>query len=174
MPGITEGFDAVAAALRDLRDPKQTGKALLKGVRQGMQEPFKRAKELIPEGTEAHYVGRWKGPPGTLVHPGFARESIRVIAKADRDGQRAYALLGVRSFAYYAVQFVELGTSKMPAHPWLRPAFLGSRDPAIRMLGDGINEWISEVAAKHRSGAKGYAGGAARADALDATAGASE
>lgn len=165
-----EGFAQVAATLRDLRDPKQTGPVLKKAVRAGMEEPFKRAKELIPVGTESHFVGAWKGPPGTWAPPGYARASIRVIARADSNGQRAYALLGVRTLAYYAVQFVEIGTVKMAAHPWLRPAFLGSRDPAIRMLGEGINDWIKEVAARHRSGAHNYTGGAARADALEATA----
>jgi len=32
-------------------------------------------------------------------------------------------MLGVRPEAFYAIQFIELGTSKIPKRPWLEPAF---------------------------------------------------
>lgn len=138
-----EGFESLGLKLKTLTDPKQIGPTLKSAVRSGMAEPLKKARQLIPVGVDAHQTIK-----GRTVAPGFARRSIRVISKIDRKsgGQRAYALLGVRKEAFYAVQFVELGTSKMPAQPWLRPAFAASKDPAIRMIGQGIDRWIVDVA----------------------------
>lgn len=149
-----EGFEDLAAKLKGLSDPKQIGKVLRTGVRQGMAEPKKKAQALIPVGIDAH-----KTYKGRLVAPGFAKRSIRVITKIARGGQMAYALLGVRAEAYYAVQYVELGTSKMAAHPWLRPAFLASRNPMIRAMGMELNAWIKGLAARKT--------GARRAQLLD-------
>ncbi len=168
MASRLEGFDSLAAALRELRDPKEVGKTLRKGVRAGMREPLKRARQLIPVGVDAHVVGRWKGK-GRVVAPGFAKRSIRVITKVAKGGQMAYALLGVRAEAYYAVQFVELGTSKMAAQPWLRPAFLGSKDPQLQALGGEINEWIKGLASRHRS--RGNSSRAAQLESNAATFG---
>lgn len=143
MASRLEGFAELGAQLRNLKDPKQIGPTLKRGVRAGMREPQKRARALIPTGVDAHMTYK-----GRLVAPGFARRSIRVISKVAKGGQMAYALLGVRAEAYYAVQYVEIGTSKMAAHPWLRPAFLASKDPNIRALGTEINDWIKGIASK--------------------------
>ena len=36
-------------------------------------------------------------------------------------------MVGVRPEAFYAVSFIELGTSSIPKRPWLEPAFRASR-----------------------------------------------
>lgn len=156
--GRLEGFDALAFKLRGLTDRKQIGKTLKQGVRSGMAEPLKRTRALIPTGIDAHFTYLKR-----LVAPGFARRGIRVISKVIGGGTAAYALLGVRKEAYYAVQYVELGTAKMAAQPWLRPAFAQSKHPMIRALGRDINNWILDVARRK--------GGARRAQ-LNANAGA--
>lgn len=141
-----EGFGELAAKLRDLTDPKQIGPVLRKGVRDGMAEPMKQAKALIAVGTEPHLTYK-----GKLVAPGFAQRSIVRRTKVDRSGLSASCVLGVLDEAFYAVAFLELGTSKMAARPWLRPAFAANRDPAIRALGADLNAWILDVAKRSKS-----------------------
>lgn len=153
-----EGFGDLAGKLHTLSDPKAIGKVLKIGVKAAMREPQQKARALIPTGIEAHfsYLGR-------ILTPGFARRSIRVITKVLGGGLAAFALLGVRKEAFYAVQYVELGTSKMAAQPWLRPAFAASKDPMVRGLGRELNNWILNVASRR---------GGARAAQLNANAGA--
>lgn len=95
-----------------------SGNLIRGSVRAGMNAAKKAAKERIPVGTEAFrtYTGR-------LVAPGFASRNIKMITVLSKDKTTATAILGVSKEAYYAVQFVEMGTSKMAAQPWLRPAF---------------------------------------------------
>lgn len=160
-----EGFGELAQLLGTLKNPKNTGKVLRAGVRNAMNDVRKRAIALAPIGSVPHAVGKkLRGVQRRTVAPGFGRRSIRVITKIDRGGQMAYALLGVRKDAYYMVQFVELGTSKMAAKPWLRPAFLGSGSAQAKLVGDAINDWIIGLAANHR--ARGNIG---RAQQLEST-----
>ena len=60
---------------------------------------------------------------------------MRVVTKLDRSGQRASAAIGVRSEAFYAAIFGELGTSKTPARPWLRPAMANTQAAQIDAMG---------------------------------------
>lgn len=98
-----------------------SGNITRNAVRAGIKAAYTAAQARIPVGDQAFrtYTGR-------LVGPGFAKRNIRVISVLSKDKTTATAILGVRKEAYYAVQFVELGTSKMAAQPWLRPAFYGS------------------------------------------------
>ena len=45
-------------------------------------------------------------------------------------------------------RFVELGTSGMPAHPFVRPAFDASQDEAFRVAIEKMNAAIDEVLAR--------------------------
>lgn len=161
------GFDVLAKKLTTLSDPVESGKAMRTAVRQAMNDVKKTAAQLMPQGIDPHRTYK-----GRLVAPGFARRSLRVISKLDKSKNMAYALLGVRAEAYYAVQYVELGTQKMQAQPWLRPAFLGSTDPTIRMVGQGIFDWIEDLAKRHETGqvrlgkGRGSVSGSARASQL--------
>src|ERR1041384_414198 len=98
------------------------GRALRAAVRAGITPAIERARQLIPVGIDKHIT-----EAGREVRPGFARKSIRGIIKVSRDKSVAIGVIGVRKTARYAVQFVELGTSRMAAQPWLRPAFRETR-----------------------------------------------
>jgi HK97 gp10 family phage protein len=153
------GFDELAKKLQTLSDPKEIGKVLKAVVTEAMRDTKKTAEALIPTGIDPH-----KTYKGRLVTPGFAKRSIRVVSRLDKKRGAAYAVLGVLAEAFYAVQFVELGTSKMVAQPWLRPAFAASKDPNIRKIAEGMREWIVGIARKHSTGV--YGGGAGRAEQL--------
>jgi HK97 gp10 family phage protein len=153
------GFDALSKKLQTLSNAKEIGDAMKTEVRGAMQEVKKTAAGLIPEGIDPHVTYK-----GRVVTPGFAKRSLRVVARLDKKRGAAYALLGVRAEAFYAIQFVELGTSKMAAQPWLLPAFEQSTDNAVRMVAQGLREWIIGIATKHQTGV--YGGGQERADQL--------
>ena len=63
---------------------------------------------------------------GRRVAPGFTSRSIALKATLSRARDFVKVMLGVRREAFYAVQFIELGTSKIPKRPWLEPAFRGA------------------------------------------------
>ncbi len=139
-----EGFGDLARTLGALSDPKQAGKVMAGGVREAMKDVKQRAAQLIPTGVEAHQVYS-----GRVVAPGFAKRNILLRVKRRDSEHRVIGRLGVALEAYYAVQYVELGTSKMAAQPWLRPAFLSSKDPTIRSIGEEVNNWIKGLAEHH-------------------------
>lgn len=80
------------------------------------------AKLRIPVGDDAHRTYK-----GNLVSPGFAKRSVKKASWSNRVTGKAKASVGVKREAFYAVSFVELGTSKMDAQEWLLPAFLAQR-----------------------------------------------
>jgi len=143
MASSLEGLANLDAKLKELADPKINSTVLRAGAVAGMRKVLAQAKATVPVGKVAH-----KTYKGRIVAPGFASRSLRVKGGVSRDKQSAYALLGVAPEAFYAVQFVELGTAKMPAHPWLRPAFESTIDEAQAALRDAMYQRINKVLAK--------------------------
>lgn len=101
------------------------------------------ARANIPRGTEPH-----KTYKGRLVSPGFALATLHIETFINKATGTAVAVLGVAREAFYAVLFVELGTSKMPAQPWLRPAFEQSKDPMLQRLAASLRERVEKIAKK--------------------------
>lgn len=134
------GFALLAKQLRLLKKNVQ-GKALRAAARAAITPALERAKQAIPQGVDKHRTYK-----GRLVQPGFARKSIRAIVVVSRDKQKAEAILGVKAEAFYAVQFVELGTVKQGARPWLRPAFAATQQQQIATLSDVLRSKIEEAA----------------------------
>ena len=97
------------------------------------------ARVRIPEGSQGHvtYKGRW-------VEGGFAKQSIAKRTRLE-DGV-AIAQVGVRQEAFYAVQFVELGTTKMSPRPWLVPALEAAQDKSIDRLKTALERKIKKLA----------------------------
>lgn len=137
--------DDNARLFRQLRQLARNaqGRALRAAVRAGIQPALARARALIPVGVDAHALEN----TGREVQPGFARKNIRAIVKVSRDKTRAEAIMGVRLAARYAVDFVELGTSKTPANPWLRPAYNQSRQEMQDAMAASLRKTIADAAA---------------------------
>lgn len=142
-------IEGVAALTQQLRDLGQavTGKTLRAAVRAGGNVVKKAAQARVPVGSELH-----KTYKDRLVAPGFAQRSVRVVVKASKDGSQAAALIGTRREAFYAVNFLELGTSKMPARPWLRPAMESTQEEQQAAIAKIIKRAV-ERAARAKSGA---------------------
>lgn len=101
------------------------------------------ARRRIPENDRTYLKATYKG---RMVAPGFAKRNIARKVILSRDKSRANALVGVKSEAYYAVQFVELGTSKQVKQAWLEPAFRNQKEAAVARFGAQVKRKIEAIA----------------------------
>lgn len=85
---------------------------------------------------------------GRRVAPGFTSRSIGVKATLSRARDFVKVMLGVKREAFYAVQFLELGTSKIPKRPWLEPAFRGSISAVDSRFQERLRALIDRAAKK--------------------------
>lgn len=148
-----EGLAELEKAFKDLTNMSSSEwkSTLNAAVRKPMTAVKKKAEMNIrvisPGKTPLHrtYLGR-------MVSSGFASRSlvivVRVLARAR--APRAFALLGVRREAFYAIQFFELGTPALgiPATPWLAPALESSTSTALREVGAAMRQRIERIARK--------------------------
>lgn len=118
----------------------EDGKALRAAVRAGAKPVVVRAQATIPQGSRMH-----KTYKGRLVAPGFAMRSVSAQVIVSKDKQMAAALIGVKGEAFYATLFVERGTSKMPAHPWLEPAFEGTQREQLTAVKTNLFRTLKRV-----------------------------
>lgn len=139
-----QAVDATQAVSAVKKAARISPAALLKAAAEAAEPIAQRARALIPVGVDAHRTYK-----GREVQPGFARASIRVKTVLNKDGTAAMAMVGVAPEAFYAVQFVELGTSKMAAQPWLRPAYAAAKQQQQSVLARNIRTLI-EVPARRR------------------------
>jgi len=115
-------------------------KTLRQSTRNAMTIIKREAKLRIPVGDRAHRTYK-----GRLVPPGFAKASIKAVSRRPRRGSaKARVSLGVKKEAFYATQFVELGTSKMQARPWLVPAMEAKRSAAEQKIASELKRKIDK------------------------------
>ena len=140
--GTRKGLEGVAQLTRQLNalQKLEDGKAIRAAVKAGMTPVYKAAQQKIPVGTVAHRTFK-----GRLVAPGFAKRSLQLVTTLSSDKQKATAIIGVRGEAFYAIQFVEMGTSKMAAQPWLRPAFYDTREEQESAVATSLRNTIDKI-----------------------------
>jgi HK97 gp10 family phage protein len=85
---------------------------------------------------------------GRLVTPGFTQRNVASKVTLDRGKTVVHAMIGVKPEAFYALQFVELGTSKMAKRPWLEPSFRGSISEVDARFQDLLKALIDSAAKK--------------------------
>ena len=137
-----EGVAALTAQLNALTVLEE-GRALKQAVRAGMKPALVQAQMTAPVGTEPHRLRN-----GLLVAPGYARETLRVVTTINGAKNIASAIMSTRKLAFYEVKFIEMGTRKMPAQPWLRRSLLETRDAGEAAFKDSIARAVARAAAK--------------------------
>lgn len=137
-----EGLKELSRALKEL-DPRKQQRAIRNAASAAMLPVMKEARNRVPQGDRAHktYKGRW-------VAPGFASRNIKRSSKTSRDKMRFTASVGVSREAFYATQFVELGTTYISAIPWLRPAYESNRKNVENLFKKKLREQIIKQAQK--------------------------
>ena len=142
-----EGTKELTEKLRELASPKEQAATLRAAVREPMKDVMRVAQANIarisPGKRQLHRTYK-----GRLVTAGFASRNLRMIVVMSRDKQAAWSLLGVRKEAFYALQFFELGTAKIPSQPWLMPAFYQSRNATLAKVGEVMKKRIERIARK--------------------------
>jgi len=137
--------------LRELSDklkqlPDKLRKKVLRGAVSTAAKIVQAAAiQLAPEYTGE--VSQGHAPPGTLKRAIF-RKHVR-----DSEHDETF-IVGVKSGkkfqkknldAFYW-RFVEFGTVKMPAHPFLRPAFEANKEKAVQAIKQALAEGLDKVA----------------------------
>jgi hypothetical protein len=143
-----EGVADLRAKLGQLARGSEMTSALRAAVRDPMKKTvLPKARDnlaaISPGKTPLHKTYR-----GRLVAAGFAARSLKVVVRANRVKTVFSALLGVAAEAFYALQFFELGTAFIPAHPWLVPAFESSQDIALRQVAATLRKAVERIAKK--------------------------
>lgn len=138
-------LEGVAELTRKLHELGiQTAAKELRGTaRSAMKIVHNKALAAIPVGTVPHTTYK-----GRRVFGGFSKRNLRLVTRINKRTKSIEAIIGPTKEAFYATQFVELGTSKMPARPWLRPAFESSQDAVLREIGIQMRKRVERIARK--------------------------
>jgi HK97 gp10 family phage protein len=112
--------------------------AIRAAVRAGMQPVLRVAKANAPVSSAPHKVYT-----GDTVLPGFARDSLHIISAVS--GTQVKGLLGPSKKAYYITAFVERGTSRAPAYPFIVPALYSQQDNAQRAMVVSLQAFFDKV-----------------------------
>lgn len=83
---------------------------------------------------------------GTTIYPGFLRDHMLIAYDSERSvsGMRATYLVTWGKDAFYG-RFVEGGTSKMAAQPFLRPAYDAMKQAAVDAFSAVIDQKVMEL-----------------------------
>jgi HK97 gp10 family phage protein len=118
-------------------------------IRAGAVVIQKEAKQICPESAEAHLLKSGKGRLGTWIAPGTLKKGIRVrmAPRKSRDVPITYWVYVQRNLYYW--KFVEFGTEKMAAHPFMRPGFDTKKMDAVEAIRDYLAQRIEKEAEKN-------------------------
>lgn len=106
--------------------------AIRPAAQAGIQVYYNEVKLRVPVGSDVHYSGQTGSGRKFTYRPGNLRNSIyQVYSDESVDGKKAVYLVSYnKSKAFYG-RFVENGTSKMAAQPFIRPSYYAQRANAL-------------------------------------------
>ena len=127
MLSIAFDFSKLAAKLDSIT--KAAEEAVRPAAQAGAQVFYDEVRQRVPVSAKPHKSGKKTYDPGTLrraVYQAFAN-------KESGDGKAMYRISWNKTHAFYG-RFVEFGTSKMAAKPFLRPAYDAARAKALKAV----------------------------------------
>ena len=119
-----------------------SGRVIRTAVNFAMTPALKDARANAPKGGVPH-----KTYKGRVVAPGFLSRSIKKKSKLARNKKTAWAWLQVDGEAFYG-KFIEQGTIKLQAKPWMRPAMTRNKAIILSRYSDKMRQRIKIEAAK--------------------------
>jgi HK97 gp10 family phage protein len=145
------GLKELQAALTAL--PERIAKNVLRGaVNAGATVVREEAKARAP--VSSGPVSKGHPPPGTLKRALYQKQIpekssavLQTYFVGVRQGKSAKKTKKGVIDAYYA-RFIEFGTSKMAAHPFMRPAFEAKKDAAVQAIKAYLEKRIPEEVEK--------------------------
>jgi HK97 gp10 family phage protein len=146
-----EGFKELSRKLSKMGEAAG-GKALRSAAMSATLPALNAAKAAAPVGNPPFESGGDPYPiktyKGNLRTPGFAKRNIARKSSLSRDKRKARVLLGVKPEAFYAINFIEFGTSKIAKRPWLEPSFKRSIPLMGARLSKRLKQLIDKAAKK--------------------------
>lgn len=146
MASQLEGVKELTGQLTEL-GVKLASRELKGTVKTALEEAEHLARSRIPQGTEPHKTYR-----GRLVSPGYALSTLHIEVSINKRSGAVVATLGVGREAFYAVLFVELGTARTGAQPWLRPSFEQSQDAMLNKIASELRARVEKIARRRAAG----------------------
>ena len=120
-------FSKIAAKLDSITKAAEEGAR--PAAQAGAQVFYDEVKQRVPVSAKPHKSGKKTYNPGTLrkaIYQAFAD-------KESGQGSAKYRISWNKTHAFYG-RFVEFGTSKMAAKPFLRPAYDAARAKALKAV----------------------------------------
>ena len=152
MASELKGFEELHRKLAKL-GPAIGGKVLRSAAMTATLPALKMARARAPQGEIVYSYPYGEREPypksthkGRLVGPGFGARSLARKSIISPDKTRVTVLIGPRPEAFYMTQFVELGTSRQAAQPFLEPSFRAMRGMMIDRLRSQLRLKIEKVA----------------------------
>ena len=129
MISIAFDFSKIAAKLDNITAAAE--KATRPAAQAGAQVFYEEVQQRVPMSAKTHST---KGKKQTFT-PGTLRKAIyqAFADKESGDGKASYRISWNKTHAFYG-RFVEFGTSKMAAKPFLRPAYDAARAKALKAV----------------------------------------
>lgn len=127
MISVAFDFSKLAAKLDNITSAAE--KAVRPAAQAGAEVFYDEVKLRVPMSAKPHKSGKKTYNPGTLrkaIYQAFAD-------KESGDGKAMYRVSWNKTHAFYG-RFVEFGTSKAPAQPFLRPAYDAARAKALKAV----------------------------------------
>jgi len=127
------GLKELNKALEKLPNKLQD-RAVKNAMAAGAREIRDEAKRLVP------------------VEPGSLRDDIVVSRTVKERGKRrrlkGSVVVGIKDEGRFYAHLIEFGTSRIPAHPFLRPAFANKQQAAIAKIGPKLGSEVEKQARK--------------------------
>lgn len=129
--------------------PDRVARNILAGaIRAGAVVIQREARDRAPIGTVAHYLGKKGQKAHALIQPGSLKKGVKVRLAPRKSRERPIEYWIYVSSKLWYWKFVEFGTTKMAAQPFMRPAFEGMKERAVEKIRDYLDARIDKEAAK--------------------------
>lgn len=135
-------FSSIAAKLDKVTEAAQ--EAVRPAAQAGAQVFYDEVKLRAPESAKAHSTKNKK----LTYQPGNLKKAIyqAFADKQSTDDRAVYRISWNKDKAFYG-RFIEFGTSRMPARPFLRPAFDAMQSRAVEAVEAKMFERLKEAIA---------------------------
>lgn len=138
----TEGFAELAERLKQL-GPRVAKNALRRAVSSGAAVVRNDARSRAPVDTgemkKDIQIKREKDERGSFM------AKYAVFVRSGKKSRMSGRARDVQKDSFYW-KFLEYGTSKMPAQPFMRPAFEARKEEALKVIGEKLDEGIQKAA----------------------------
>lgn len=135
------GVRELTRKLQRMASPKENAQALKASVAKPAQRTARVARanigKISPGRTPFHRTYK-----GRIVSRGFAARNVVVRTSLNRAKTAAFAKIGVRREAFYAVNFWEVGSANTPETRWLRPAFDSQRSAMLAGVAESLRQSV--------------------------------